>query len=133
VIDDSWLNLAFGTRLRQRRIRAGISQDELAVAAGLSRTSIVNIEQGRQGASLSTLYRLADALACRSADLLPPLPETDLPRIAIGDESAESKEAVMRVVRRARGREARLAIGDESAESKEAVMRAVRRARGREV
>jgi transcriptional regulator with XRE-family HTH domain len=105
-MDEAWLNLEFGSQLRERRKAAGISQDALAEAAGLSRTSVVNIEKGRQGVSLGTLYRLADALACASADLLPRLPEADLseadlPRIAIGDESVESRQAVMRVMRRA--------------------------------
>lgn len=98
------MNTEFGAQLRDRRKKAGMSQDTLAEAAKLSRTSIVNIENGRQGVSLGTLYRLADALACTTADLLPVRPEMTLPRIAIGDGSADAKQAVMLVMRRARGR-----------------------------
>lgn len=78
-----------------------MSQASLAVAADLSRTSVVNIEKGRQGVSLGTLYRLAEALACDCADLLPAPPTADLSRIAIRDQSTEARRAVMRVIRRA--------------------------------
>jgi transcriptional regulator with XRE-family HTH domain len=106
-MDEARLNLEFGSRLRERRQEAGMSQETLAETAGLSRTSVVNIEKGRQGVSLGTLYRLANALACDCADLLPPppegqaIPEIDLPRIAIGDERADSRRAVMRIMQRA--------------------------------
>ena len=104
-MDETWLNQEFGTQLRARRRKARLSQDGLAAASGLSRTSVVNIEKGRQGVSLGTLYRLARALACDTSELLPPIPTSDLPRITIGDESAETKQAVMRVMRRAQERQ----------------------------
>jgi transcriptional regulator with XRE-family HTH domain len=99
-VDDDWLNVAFGVQLRARRVKAQMSQDVLAEEARLSRTSIVNIEQGRQGVSLATLYRLADALACSPADLLPIRPDVEVPTITIGDRSLESQRAV-RLVKQA--------------------------------
>ena len=105
-MEETWLNREFGSRLRERRKKAELSQDGLASAAGLSRTSVVNIERGRQGVSLATIYRLAEALGCASTDLLPPLPETQVPRITIGDQSSESRQAVMRVMQRAQERDA---------------------------
>ena len=51
--------------LRQARARAGLSQHELANAAGVSRPTVANIETGLQGtARLRTLQQLATALNC---------------------------------------------------------------------
>lgn len=100
-MEESWLNGEFGRILRDQRGRAGLSQEALSEAARLSRTSVVNIEAGRQGASLATMYRLADALGCEPADLLPTPVATDMPRIAIGVDNQESNQAVRRVLRRA--------------------------------
>lgn len=65
------LNAAFGQHLRELRTRAGMSQDALGRRAGLSRTSITNIEVGRQHVSLDVLYRLADGLGQEPEELLP--------------------------------------------------------------
>lgn len=101
VVEESWLNEEFGRLLRMLRTKAGLSQEALAEAAGLSRTSVVNIEAGRQGASLATLYRLADALGCDPARLLPAPVASPHLTIAIGVNDSESNQAVLRVLRRA--------------------------------
>lgn len=82
-----------------------MSQDELAGAASLSRTSIVNIERGRQGVSIATLYRLAAALVCSPGELLPPQHEVEVPPITIGGEAESARQAVMSILRRAGERE----------------------------
>jgi transcriptional regulator with XRE-family HTH domain len=64
----------FGKLLAGRRTEAGMSQEAFAKAVGLSRTSITNIEQGRQPVSLHTLYSMADILGVETSDLLPPAP-----------------------------------------------------------
>lgn len=61
----------FGRLLRQRRKGAGLTQDDVANRVGLARTSITNIEQGRQHISLHMLYELAAAIGGRARDLLP--------------------------------------------------------------
>jgi len=50
-----------GTTLRQWRIDAGLSQDELAARASLSRSAVQAIELGR-GTRLDTLIRVLRAL-----------------------------------------------------------------------
>ena len=60
----------FGTTLRERRREAGMTQAELAAAAGLSRSYLSEVECGRESISLERAARLADALECRLADLL---------------------------------------------------------------
>ena len=58
-------------RLRQRR---GLTQTDLAHRLNLSRTTIVNIEQGRQAVMLPTLYTLTEILNVPLSDLLPNQP-----------------------------------------------------------
>jgi predicted ATPase/transcriptional regulator with XRE-family HTH domain len=53
----------FGALLQQHRSRAGLSQEELAEQAGLSRRGISDLERGlRLAPYLATIRRLADAL-----------------------------------------------------------------------
>ena len=51
-----------GQRIRARRDWLGMTQERLAEAVGLTRTSITNIEAGRQECSVLVLYRIAQAL-----------------------------------------------------------------------
>jgi transcriptional regulator with XRE-family HTH domain len=54
---------AFGTLLRQHRTAAGLSQEELAERAGLSRRGISDLERGVHGSPHpATVRRLAEAL-----------------------------------------------------------------------
>ncbi len=64
---------ALGKRIRQAREAAGVKQDQLAQAVGLSRTSITNIERGRQGVQAYLLARIADVLGKPPSELLPRL------------------------------------------------------------
>jgi transcriptional regulator with XRE-family HTH domain len=51
-----------GARVREARKRAGYRQGELAAHIGWTRTSVVNLEQGRQAAPLANLIMLAEWL-----------------------------------------------------------------------
>jgi transcriptional regulator with XRE-family HTH domain len=59
-----------GARIRELRLRKGLSQEELAHASGLDRTYISSCERGKRNASLLTLYRIAAALRVEPAELL---------------------------------------------------------------
>lgn len=61
----------FGKKLRQVRREAGLSQVDLAIAIGLTRTSISNIENGRQGVPLCTFGKMVQVLKVQSGTLLP--------------------------------------------------------------
>ena len=61
----------FGQHLRQARKSAGLSQADLAIAIKLTRTSISNIEKGRQKVLLHTFVELLHVLNMKSAELLP--------------------------------------------------------------
>lgn len=60
-----------GRLLRERREKAELSQSAVAGRVGLSRTSITNIENGRQHVTLHVLYALADAVGTTPGALLP--------------------------------------------------------------
>jgi transcriptional regulator with XRE-family HTH domain len=55
-------HLAFGSALREARTARGLSQEQLAHAAGLDRTYVPGIERGERNPSLTNLLRLAAAL-----------------------------------------------------------------------
>jgi transcriptional regulator with XRE-family HTH domain len=60
-----------GSRIRQAREEKKITQDHLASIVSLSRTSITNIEKGRQKLLLHTFLEIATALQVRPENLLP--------------------------------------------------------------
>ncbi len=61
----------FGSRVRALRERRQVTQEELARRVDLSRTSITNIEKGRQRVLLHQILDLANALDAKPADLFP--------------------------------------------------------------
>lgn len=75
---------ALGGALRKARVAKGIKQGPLAGAVGLSRTSITNIERGRQPIEVEVLVRLAMTLGTSVTDLIPmrEVTERALPRKA---------------------------------------------------
>ncbi len=62
----------FGLRLRELRLKAGLSQEALAELAGLDRTYVSGCERGRRNASIEALHRLGKALALPPSFLLQP-------------------------------------------------------------
>lgn len=71
---DHGITERFGYHVRRWRLEAGITQEALADAVGLTRTSIVNIERGRQAVSVDRLPAFAVALNVQVTDLFDPLP-----------------------------------------------------------
>ena len=69
----SELYRSIGQRIRSAREALGLRQDELATAVSLTRTSITNIERGKQRLLIHTLCDIAEALRVEPADLLPRL------------------------------------------------------------
>lgn len=65
AVDDdhmAWYNQQLGARVHQARKSAGWTQSELARELGLTRSSVANIESGRQRLQCSTLMDVADLL-----------------------------------------------------------------------
>lgn len=65
------LYMAVGAAIREARKGAGLTQEVLASAVNVSRTSIVNIESGRQRLPIDLLFDIADVLGVEAASLLP--------------------------------------------------------------
>ena len=63
VFDKSALSVDVGDRLRELRQERSMSMRALARASGLSANALSMIERGRTSPSVSTLYKLADAMA----------------------------------------------------------------------
>jgi transcriptional regulator with XRE-family HTH domain len=71
-------SVEMGTRIRQLREAAGLSQPAAAMAAGVPVGTLRNWEYGRREPLLSAAGRLAKALGCSVDALLePPAPEPE--------------------------------------------------------
>jgi len=60
-----------GQNVRMKREQLGLTQEALASQVALTRTSITNIEKGRQKLLLHTFVDIAHALSVAPASLLP--------------------------------------------------------------
>ncbi|WP_395015326.1 helix-turn-helix domain-containing protein [Dongia sp.] len=69
-MDDSLYRL-FGDRVREIRDQKNVTQEELARRVDLSRTSITNIEKGRQRVLLHQVVEIASALDVNVRELMP--------------------------------------------------------------
>lgn len=73
--DRNQLLVLAGDRIRQARIRAGISQEHLAHLADLDRSYVGGVERGHRNISALNIIKLAVALEVQPGDLLPELSE----------------------------------------------------------
>lgn len=64
--------MVFATNLRRARRLKDISQEALALDAGLSRTYISEVERGERNISIDNMGLLADALQIPLKDLVDP-------------------------------------------------------------
>ena len=64
-------------RMKSLRRERGWSQSELAARVGVSRNSIISIENGRFDPSLPLAFELAAAFAMRIEDVFQPASKTD--------------------------------------------------------
>jgi transcriptional regulator with XRE-family HTH domain len=61
-----------GSRIREARTQAGLSQSQLAKLCGMDQSRITQIEGGQYDPRLSTIRRIAEALDLPLPTLLPP-------------------------------------------------------------
>lgn len=83
MFDQAVFYLEVGRRVRIARERIGLTQDALASQVMLSRTSVTNIEKGRQKVMAHTICNLAEALNIPPSELFP----------ALGQESIRDDKA----------------------------------------
>lgn len=61
---------AFGHVLREFRVKASLSQEALALEAGVDRTFVSLLERGKRQPSLETIFRIAAVLGVSPATLV---------------------------------------------------------------
>lgn len=61
MIDDEKLYQALGQSIKRIRNSQNLNQDEFAKRIGLQRTSITNIESGKQNVTFATIYRICES------------------------------------------------------------------------
>jgi len=61
--------VSFGRRVRQVRLKQGMSQEELAYRAGLHRTYVGMIERAEKNITLRNIRKIADALGVTIGEL----------------------------------------------------------------
>jgi HTH-type transcriptional regulator / antitoxin HipB len=61
---------AFGVLLRRRRAALGLSQSELALASGVGRRFVIELEAGKPSCQLGKALVVAEALGLRVVDLI---------------------------------------------------------------
>lgn len=61
--------LYFGQRVREERLKQGISQEKLADKAGVHRTYVGMVERAEKNITLTNIAKIADALGLTISDL----------------------------------------------------------------
>jgi transcriptional regulator with XRE-family HTH domain len=67
---------ALGGRIRRARVRAGLSQEALAIETGMSTRYVGGIERGETNPSVEQIVRLAYTLGMQPGSLLPRIDHT---------------------------------------------------------
>ena len=61
---------AFGAVIARIRVERGLTQEAFSGLAGIARSHLVMLENGRKTAKLDTLWRIADMLGVRPSELV---------------------------------------------------------------
>ncbi len=61
---------AFGVIISRMRFEKGLTQEEASGLAGIARSHLVMLENGRKVVKLDTLWRIADAYGIKASDLI---------------------------------------------------------------
>jgi transcriptional regulator with XRE-family HTH domain len=64
------LAIAFGKVIRELRLNAGLTQEQLGLEADLRRTFVSLLELGEQQPSLTTLFKIAPALGVTPSEIV---------------------------------------------------------------
>lgn len=60
----------FGERVKEERLKQGLSQEELAARAGVHRTYIGMIERAEKNITLENIEKIAKALGMKPSELI---------------------------------------------------------------
>jgi DNA-binding XRE family transcriptional regulator len=70
-IEEELLYRRIGESVRRRRKEVGMTQSQVAAEVGVLRTSVTNIETGRQKAPLHLLFKICAALGIETSTVIP--------------------------------------------------------------
>ncbi|RIS00116.1 helix-turn-helix domain-containing protein [Mycobacteroides abscessus] len=59
-----------GVRIRNERLRQGLTQEQLALSSGVTRDVLIDVEHGRRGLLYERLFDIADALGVPVSELI---------------------------------------------------------------
>ena len=91
-VDERELYRIVGHQIRLRREKLKLSQNKIADDVGVQRTSITNIESGRQKPPLHLLYSICIALKIELADVLPKTGDVELRKVVAVEVNKETKQ-----------------------------------------
>ena len=87
-----------GARIKEARNKASINQDALGNYLNLTRSSIVNIESGRQRPSIHLLLQMAKVLNVNLNDLVPDLfhsgSHDEIPLVTVRKKDIQSESII---------------------------------------
>jgi transcriptional regulator with XRE-family HTH domain len=72
------LEVSFGENVRKARKKQNISQERLALNAGIDRSYMSRVERGIVSITLQKAYVIAQALQCDVQDLLPTMEQLSI-------------------------------------------------------
>jgi transcriptional regulator with XRE-family HTH domain len=70
VVRADQLSTVFGQILREQRTALGLSQEALALDAGIDRTFVSQLERGIRQPTLMTVWKVADVLGIAPSELI---------------------------------------------------------------
>jgi len=73
-MDEEAILRELGSRIRAQRKRIGLSQEQLALVAGVDRSYFGAVERGERNITFMVLYRLCIALRCDVAQITTDIP-----------------------------------------------------------
>jgi transcriptional regulator with XRE-family HTH domain len=94
----------FGQRIRRARLNLGLNQEALGHRVGLERSSISNVEKGRQRVQLHMLLEFAAALDVPPIQLLPEDTRASDPLRRVPADTRPFVQGVLKTAARTRAR-----------------------------
>jgi transcriptional regulator with XRE-family HTH domain len=95
MLDKGILYSQIGEKVRSLRTIMSLNQEDLSKKVGMTRSSIAQIEAGKQAVSVYTLYKLGEALNKPITDILP----TSLNQFDVYSENRlEKKEVILNLL-----------------------------------
>lgn len=63
------ITVDFGNRIRELRVKTGVSQEKFALQIGMDRTYYASVESGRRNISLINIEKIAEGLGVSLSEL----------------------------------------------------------------